>query len=148
MAEPTSTATASFAAVLGGISLDLLGVPYHAIVWGFVGALVTMSQMATMPRGKAFVFGLLSTLTGAALGSFGVDFFHLQSKAALIVGSLVGGAGAFALIGALVSAGFGVKMREGFFIVALLFVLGLMTGLVIPPSLAGLGWAVHFLFFS
>ena len=103
MAEPTSTAAASFAAVLGGISLDLLGVPYHAIVWGFVGALVTMSQMATMPRGKAFVFGLLSTLTGAALGSFGADFFGLQSKAALIVGSLVGGAGAFALIGALVN---------------------------------------------
>jgi hypothetical protein len=45
----------------------------------------------------------LSTLTGAALGSFGADFLGVHGKTALIVGSLVGGAGAFALIGALVS---------------------------------------------
>jgi hypothetical protein len=102
MPEPTSTAAAGVAAIISGITLDLLGVPYHAVVWGFVGALVTMSQMAKMERSRAFVYGLLSTLAGAALGTFGVELMALQSKSSLIIGSLIGGAGAFGLIGALV----------------------------------------------
>jgi hypothetical protein len=105
MTEPISSGAvaAGFAASLGGITLSLLGVPYHAVIWGFVGAMATLSKMEPMPKRKAFVYGMLSTLSGAALGSFGVELTQLTSRAALIVGSLVGGAGAFALIGALVS---------------------------------------------
>lgn len=103
MTEPvTSTAAAGVAAIVGGITMDLLGVPYHAVVWGFVGALVTMSQLASMSKPQAVVYGLLSTLSGAALGTFGVELLGLQSRAALVLGSLIGGAGAFAVIGALV----------------------------------------------
>jgi hypothetical protein len=103
MTEPiTTTSVAGLAAAFGGITMSLLGVPYLAVVWGFVGALVTMMQMATMPKPRAFVFGLLSTLAGAALGTFGVEVLGAQGRAALVLGSLVGGAGAFALIAALV----------------------------------------------
>ncbi len=107
MTEPISTATATgVAALLGGLTLDLLGLPYLAVVWGFVGAMVGMMQLntvATMSTAGAFFFGLLSTLVGAALGTAGVDVLGLQGRAALIVGSLVGGAGAFGLVNSLIA---------------------------------------------
>ena len=112
MTEPASTAAATgVAALLGGVTLDLLGLPYLSLGWGFVGAMVSMMQLntvATMSAKGAFFYGFLSTLVGAALGTFVVALLvkfgiDLQGRAALIVGSLVGGAGAFVLINSLVS---------------------------------------------
>jgi hypothetical protein len=100
MTEPI--AAASVAATLSGVTMSVLGVPGHAVIWGFIGALATISQMERMPWYKAFMFGVLSTLMGAAFGTFGAEALDLKGKAALILGSLIGGAGAFAIIAAFV----------------------------------------------
>ncbi|MDE2098889.1 MAG: hypothetical protein KGL39_16670 [Patescibacteria group bacterium] len=102
MAEPTSSiAVASLAATLSSITMQLLGVPGLAVVWGFVGAMMTMSQMQAMPWPRAVLFGLLSTLSGAAIGAGSVGLMGVSGNPALILGSLAGGAGAFGIVGSL-----------------------------------------------
>lgn len=102
MPEPISASTAaSIAASVSGVTMSLLGVPWHAVAWGFIGALMSISQMEPMPWYKAFLFGTLSTLAGAALGAFGAEMFNLQGGGAVILGSLVGGIGAFPIVNAL-----------------------------------------------
>lgn len=102
MVEPTSTtAAASIAATLSGLTMSLLGVPLLGLVWGFVGALMTMTQMERMPWLRAALFGVLSTLAGAAIGGGVVTATSATGNAALILGSLAGGAGAFGIVGAL-----------------------------------------------
>jgi hypothetical protein len=123
MTEPIpTTGLATLAAAINGVALSLLGVPLLAIVWGFVGALMTMSQMSTMTKPRAFVFGALSTLAGAALGTAGVEILALQGRAALVLGSLAGGAGAFVLIATLVKRAVGIAG-------------GAKTGLTVPAPL-------------
>lgn len=100
MAEPTTTTAASIAASLSGLTMSLLGVPGLAVVWGFVGALMTMSQMEPMAWKKAAMFGILSTMAGSAIGAGSVNLLGVSGNAALILGSLAGGAGAFAIVGA------------------------------------------------
>lgn len=81
--------------------MSLLGVPLLGLVWGFVGALMTMTQMERMPWGRAALFGALSTLAGAAIGAGVVSVTAATGTPALILGSLAGGAGAFGIVGAL-----------------------------------------------
>ncbi len=103
MTAPISATTAAgFAATLSGVTMSAIGVPGHAVICGFIGALATISQMERMPWYRAFVFGIVSTFSGAAFGTFGAEMLELKGKAALILGSLIGGAGAFAIIGAFV----------------------------------------------
>lgn len=106
MTDPITPVATGLAAIIGGITLELFGLPYHAVVWGFFGALVSMSQLntvKTMSNGGAFLFCVLSTLVGGALGNFAVEFLALPSRAALILGSLIGGAGAFGFVNLLLS---------------------------------------------
>lgn len=110
MAEPTTSA-ASIAASISGVTMSLLGVPWLAVVWGFVGAMATLSQMQQMPLRRAILFGVLSTLVGAAMGTFGTQLLNLTGNMALVLGSVVGGAGAHAIIGALVQRA--VRAAEG-----------------------------------
>lgn len=68
MIEPTSQA-AAFAASVSAITMALLGVDHHSIVWGLVGALFALYQSEGMGRWRAIFFVVLSTLGGAALGN-------------------------------------------------------------------------------
>jgi hypothetical protein len=85
------------AALIAGLSsvlLTLFGVDYYALMWGLVGACLASTR-------RALIYVALSTLIGAALGTTAVEFFRTTHRAFLITGSLVGGAGAQVLVGAL-----------------------------------------------
>lgn len=94
MAEPTSTTAAGYAAVASGVTLALLGVDYHSMLYGFVGALLAISNSERMPKARAVVYAILSTLTGAVIGNAAVAFFDTTNRSMLIFCCLIGGAGA------------------------------------------------------
>lgn len=95
---PTIVATASAA------TLALLGVDYYSLLWGFVGSLWAVMEAEREPWLRAIVLVALSTLLGAALG-FGAQFIvEPPSRAALIFGALLGGAGAKLIVSAGISA--------------------------------------------
>jgi urea transporter len=104
MAEPATTTAASVAAAVSGITMALLGVDYHAVLYGFVGALIAVSQSQHTSRWRAVVSVVLSTVTGAVLGTAVVQALGLEGRASLLLGCIVGGAGAQALVLGLVRA--------------------------------------------
>lgn len=106
MAEPTSTAAAAatYAAAASGVTLALLGVDYYSLLWGMVGAFLALGSAGSMGRRRAIVYVVLSTIVGAAIGNAAVAFFQVSSRPLLIIGSLVGGAGAQLLVAAMLKA--------------------------------------------
>jgi hypothetical protein len=96
--------TAAIIAGLSSIIMTLFGVEYYALVWGLVGALLALTQIESMPIRQAVLHVTLSTLIGAALGSAGVEFFSATHRVFLIIGSLVGGAGAQILVGEIIKS--------------------------------------------
>ena len=103
MADPATTA-ASVAAAASAITMALFGVDHHSILYGFIGALIAVSQSQHSSRWRAVVSVVLSTFAGAALGAGVVQALGAEGKAALLLGCLVGGAGAQVLVMALVRA--------------------------------------------
>lgn len=103
MAEPLSP-SATFVAAVSGVTLALLGVDYYALLWALVGAMLALGQAAAMPRGRAIVYVLMSTLIGAALGQGAVAWIGSEQRALLIIASLIGGAGAQLMVGAAIRA--------------------------------------------
>jgi len=104
MPEPTTALASAIAATASTITLALFGVDYYSLLYGFVGALFSMSQAATMGRGRAIVYVVLSTLVGAAFGAAATELVGTASRAALFLGCVVGGAGAQLLVSALLKA--------------------------------------------
>lgn len=98
MPEPTTTAAASLAAAVGGVTMALLGVDYHSLLYGLIGALIAVSQAQHTSRMRAVASVVLSTFTGAVLGTVVVESLDLAGKASLLLGCIVGGAGAQALV--------------------------------------------------
>lgn len=98
MTEPTTSTVTAIAASLSGITLALLGVEYHALLWAFVGAMLAMANSAGQTMGWAVGRVVLSTLVGAALGSGAIAALDASKPALLIVLSLLGGAGADQLV--------------------------------------------------
>lgn len=103
MGEPTSS-TAAVVATISAITLALLGVQYYALLWAFVGAMVALIQSASMTRGRACVYVLLSTLAGAALGQAAVAWVGSEQRALLVAASLLGGVGAPLVVSSLLRA--------------------------------------------
>lgn len=106
MAEPTTTAAASLAAAMSGITIALLGVDYYSLLYGMVGAFLALGSAESMGRGRAILYVILSTLVGSAIGNASLIVFPVgsQTRAVLILGCLVGGAGAQLLVAALLKA--------------------------------------------
>jgi hypothetical protein len=102
MAEPATTTAASIAAAASGITMALLGVDYHSLLYGLIGALIAVSQAKHTGRWRAVLSVVLSTVTGAVLGTATAEVLGLSGKAALLLGCIVGGAGAQALVMGLV----------------------------------------------
>ncbi len=98
MIEPTSSTVATWAATLSGITLALFGVDYYSLLYGLVGAMMAMHLAQAMGRARAVVYVVLSTLAGAALGHGALALFDSTSKPLLIVGCIVGGAGAHLIV--------------------------------------------------
>lgn len=103
MPEPTTTAVASIAAAISGVTMALLGVDYHSLLYGLVGSLIAIGQSEHTSRWKAVVGVVLSTITGSVLGTAAVELFNLTGKTSLLLGCIVGGAGAQALVLGLVN---------------------------------------------
>lgn len=103
MPEPT-TFWAAVAATLSTISLALFGVDYYSMLYGFVGALFALAQPESVGRLKAIVFVALSTLVGAAIGNAAVILAGTNSRGLLILGCLIGGAGAQLLVASAIKA--------------------------------------------
>lgn len=104
MAEPTTAIIAAWAAILSGVTMAVFGVDYYSLLYGMVGAMLALHQAETMPRLRAVLFVLLSTLVGSALGNAALNFFGASNKGMLFVGCIVGGAGAQIFINGLLKA--------------------------------------------
>lgn len=105
MAEPaTASAAAAYATIASGITLALFGVDYHSLLYGMVGALLAVAHAQQVGRMRAILLVALSTLIGAVAGTAVVDALSLQGKAALLLGCVVGGAGAQTIVMSLVLA--------------------------------------------
>jgi surface polysaccharide O-acyltransferase-like enzyme len=102
--EQTSTTANGIAAAASGITLALLGVDYYSLLYGMVGALLAMSQAAAMPRTRAIIYVILSTLVGAVFGNAALAVLGKDSRSLLSLMSIVGGAGAWLLVSALIRA--------------------------------------------
>lgn len=105
MPDPSVPITAAtVAGAVSGFTLALLGVDYYSLVWSLVGAMYALGQRDALPWKRAVAYVSLSTLIGAALGNGASSASHVESRAFLIVASLVAGAGSQLLVGALIQA--------------------------------------------
>ncbi len=104
MTEPTTSA-AALAAAASGVSLALLGVDVHSLLYAFIGALVAIGQQPSAgSKWRAVASVLLSMLVGAVLGNAAASVSGATGKASILTGCVVGGAGAQVLIVAMVRA--------------------------------------------
>lgn len=97
------TTAAKTAAGVSSLTLALLGVSHYALIWGFVGALVALFQhRERMGAFRAITFVMLSTLSGAAMATWGITYLDTGTRPVLIGMSLVAGFGAQLLLTALI----------------------------------------------
>lgn len=127
MAEPTSTTVAALAASLSGVTLALLGVDYYSLLYGMVGALFAvvhanniaptpppatpdvLSNVARVTKiivgsGRVVIYVAFSTLAGAVIGNAAVALIGGSNRSLIILGCLIGGAGAQAVVSATLNA--------------------------------------------
>lgn len=104
MAEPITTTAGSVTAAISVVTLALFGVDYYSLLYGLVGALVGLSQAAAMARLAAVVHIAMSTILGAAFGNAALALFGTTSRPLLIMGCLIGGAGAQLIVAAAIKA--------------------------------------------
>lgn len=105
MADPITTADNLVVATVSTATMALMGVSYYALIWAMVGAFLALYQAKGLSRWSAIAFMVLSTLVGAACGTFFADWVNKDSRPLLILASLVCGSGAHVLITALLQAG-------------------------------------------
>lgn len=95
----TEQAIQSGLAAFSAAVLALIGVPFHLLIWGAVGAIAIMVFMPEEARNNALASVILGALVGAAGGhgiaDIGAQFVpQLGTQATGVVASLVVGAGA------------------------------------------------------
>lgn len=97
------TFLAKLSAALSVGTLALLGVDHYSLIWGFVGALAALYQHKDrMGAFRAITFVMLSTLSGAAMATWGISYLDTETRPVLIGLSLVAGFGAQILLTALI----------------------------------------------
>lgn len=127
MAEPTSTTVAALAASLSGVTLALFGVDYYSLLYGMVGALFAVVHANTIaPKpppatdsvvshiarisaliigsGRVVIYVAFSTLAGAVIGNAAAALLGGNNRSIIILGCMVGGAGAQAMVSAVLNA--------------------------------------------
>lgn len=95
MTEPmTTTAAAAFTGAISGVTMALLGVDYHSLIGGGLGAFYTISRGGEqMGAIKAIISMLLTMVIGAILGSALVSLIGNEKRIILIAICIVCGAG-------------------------------------------------------
>ena len=105
MTEPTtSAAAAGIAASISGVTLALIGVDLHALLWSLVGALFVMGEAPSMGRVRAVFYIVLTMLVGAALAHGLMAVAGVQNPYILNGLAVVFGAGAQRVVSALIKA--------------------------------------------
>lgn len=107
-AAPTAagaTAVADFMATVSALTIALIGVDYFSLLWSFAGALYAHINRDTVPastlrrsRVYAVLYVVLSTLAGAALGTWLAGLSDQPGQPLRIVCCLVAGGGAQVLL--------------------------------------------------
>lgn len=102
-----SSAAQAAGASITALSIALVGVPYLALLWGFIGAAVALVLTGPETPKGAMLSVLAAGLVGAAGGQAAAEYITGQAQTAgsvLIVASLLIGAGAKPILGAAVAA--------------------------------------------
>jgi hypothetical protein len=102
MLDPSTQTATAWAAAASGVTLALLGVDYHSLLYALLGAMMARYQGETMLWGRAVWFVVLSTLAGAVIGSAAVALAESTSKPLLFLACIVGGAGAMLIVQSLI----------------------------------------------
>ena len=105
MVDPLAQFISALVATLSAITLALLGVDYHSVLYGLVGALFALYEAERMTRVRAFFFVILSTLGGAILGNALLSAVGASNKFVLLAGCIVCGFGALAILARLLNRG-------------------------------------------
>jgi len=98
MPEPTTPVVAAIVTAASGITMALFGFDYYAMLYGFVGALLALTQADPMGRWRSMFFVGLSTMIGAAGGNAAYDFLGQHARSVLILLCIFSGAGAQLLV--------------------------------------------------
>src|SRR3954471_23139110 len=94
MNAATASAIDGFVTAVSAALVALFGFNYYAMVWAFVGALVALmkSEQLAAPV-RAIFYVLFSTFIGALLGTAAGELFHMTTRSAIAIMSLLGGVG-------------------------------------------------------
>lgn len=103
MHEPTSLAASGSAAISAAV-LVLIGVPYLALLWGFIGAFAMVIFTPSDTTGRAVATVIMSGLIGAAAGNWFASAMAGGASAVLILSALIAGAGAKPLLSIAIAA--------------------------------------------
>jgi hypothetical protein len=100
----TSAATGALVAALSSMLLAIFGVDYYSMLWALIGAMIAVTLVEKMSRGRAIIYVLLSMMAGAILGNVvGLQFAHAPKM--LLNGlCLVGGLASQAVAAGLLAA--------------------------------------------
>jgi uncharacterized membrane protein YfcA len=74
--------------------MAVFGLDYYSLVYALVGTILLLSSRQKTTRLRALIYVALSTIAGAALGTYLVGHFDAESKPALFVVCMVCGGGA------------------------------------------------------
>lgn len=107
-----STTVAIFVSSLSATLLAVLGVDYYSLLWAVVGSVGALLYTAPTTRSRAAFTVAVSTLMGAALGTFVAERMG-GSRSVLIVFAIVCATGPQLLINALLSRLVTTINREG-----------------------------------
>ena len=103
--EPATSGVKAIVIGLSGVAMSLLGVDYYSLIWAMVGALWALFlNTERMGRVRSVIYVSLSTCIGAAVGTAGVSLLTSESRALLIVLSMVVGFGAHRVMSALLAS--------------------------------------------
>jgi len=102
-----SQAAQAAGASITALSIALIGVPYIALLWGFIGAAVALVLTGPETPKGAMLSVLAAGLVGAAGGHAAAEYVtgHAQvGGSVLVITSLLIGAGAKPILGAAIAA--------------------------------------------
>lgn len=102
-----SSAAQAAGASFTAMSIALIGVPYLALLWGFIGAAVALVLTGPETPKGAMLSVLAAGLVGAAGGHAAAEYITGSAQTAgsvLVMASLLIGAGAKPILGAAVAA--------------------------------------------